>query len=172
MQEIFDFLAGNIIFVIIIIGAILRLLGGSKENEQEKRGQNPRPRQNPEPRPTATPSGGQRQRNNQPVKQNETAAQTISIEDQQQQQLERLAGRMNTSKDQSMDDLTGHSSNLGETFKQPKRNIDSHKEENYRKQIKGNLSRNGLVNSVIMAEVLGSPRAKKPYRSVIADRKR
>jgi len=38
------------------------------------------------------------------------------------------------------------------------------------KRVQNNLNRKGVVDGVIMSEVLGSPRARKPFRSVVAKR--
>ncbi|MUK87088.1 hypothetical protein GMD78_01550 [Ornithinibacillus sp. L9] len=169
MGELIDFFLGNIFFLVIVIGALLRLFSGnSNQNKEEQRKtQQNRPRQQTNPRPSTSPSRANTQRD---VKTNTTASQSISVEEQQKQQLEKLAGRMNTKMEQSIEDLSTNTTDLGETLKRPKKEATSLKEEDYRKRIKGNLSRDGLVNSVIMAEVLGAPRARKPYRSVISER--
>ncbi|SET61424.1 hypothetical protein SAMN05216389_11732 [Oceanobacillus limi] len=175
MESLFDFLFSNIVFVVIVIGALMRLFRGNAEDDggQQKR-QPERTRQQTNPKPTATPSGGPIQRNRQPKADYTTAETnpTHTLEEQQQQQLEKLAGRMNATIDQSMDELSSNTTDhIGQSLQKPKKQPSSKKTENYRKQIKNNLSRDGLVNSVVMAEVLGPARARKPYRSVIQERK-
>ncbi|WP_010650932.1 hypothetical protein [Oceanobacillus massiliensis] len=54
-------------------------------------------------------------------------------------------------------------------LKEPTRESVIHKEK-MKRQVVDNISAKGLVNGVMMSEILGAPRAKKPYRSILQDR--
>ncbi|SHF68138.1 hypothetical protein [Ornithinibacillus halophilus] len=160
----------EIIILMLILSALSKLFGGDKGQEKKKQQPPVRPRTQSTPRPTPTPSGGQSQRTRR-----ESTVQTISIEDQQKQQMERLAGQMRTTVDQSLNEYSNDEikkTSLSEPMKKHKKDVLNKKQANFKKRMKNNLHRDGLANSVIMAEVLGPPKARKPYRSVVADRKR
>ncbi|WP_174613848.1 hypothetical protein [Virgibacillus ihumii] len=42
----------------------------------------------------------------------------------------------------------------------------SDEQKQFKKRVRSNLNKKGLVNGIIMSEVLGKPRAMKPYNSV------
>lgn len=90
-----------------------------------------------------------------------------SIEDQRQKQLEKLAHRMDASLDPEEDEQYS-SANLGTKKKEHKLVSDSSivKQEKMKKRIRNKLNREGLIDSVIMAEVLGKPRSLKPYENI------
>lgn len=92
-----------------------------------------------------------------------------SIERQRLDQRQRSAERMDTETQKEMRKRK-HDSIIGGTNKVPENNL-SAKQKQFKKRIKRNVNREGLVNGIIMAEILGSPRATKPYRSVISQRK-
>ncbi len=82
--------------------------------------------------------------------------------------MERLANRYQTSAQQDIE-------NAEQKFKDliVDRNVE---EENpgkreMKRRVSGNLDGKGLVNGIIMSEVLGSPRAKQPYRSIVQKKK-
>lgn len=171
MDSIFDLIEGlfsNFYIVIVIIAGIIGLFKSNTEKQkQEQR------KTQTNPRPTATPSGANQRK---PERVRATRAeqqQTISmktIEEQQEEQMKRLAGKYNANAKQAVD--TSHTAFKGEnSLREPEK----HTSENHnqlKKQMRNNLGRKGLINGIIMAEVIGSPRAKKPYRSVIDERRK
>ncbi|MBP1947577.1 hypothetical protein [Virgibacillus litoralis] len=155
--------------VILIILAIIGGLAGFLKDKSDTNSNKQRRTANP-PKPSPTPSGGvgETVSNNQPQS---TVAKT-SIEEQQQEQRERLADRMNTDTQKALDErkhdaiITDNSDN-----KESDREL-SAEQKRFKRRIKNNLNQKGLVNGVIMAEVLGSPRATKPYQSVVKQRRK
>lgn len=47
----------------------------------------------------------------------------------------------------------------------------SAEQKQFKRRVRGNLNEKGLVNGIVMSEVLGKPRAMKPYKSVISKRR-
>ncbi|MFC4558855.1 hypothetical protein ACFO3D_11625 [Virgibacillus kekensis] len=119
------------------------------------------------PRPTPTPSGGAGR--HYPVEETETSD-TVTISKRQQEQRERLAERVNTATQVEMDNRK-HDSSIGEVTKRSHTDL-SKEQKQFKSQVKRNLSRKGLVNGIVMSEILGPPRAVKPYRSVIEQRRK
>ncbi|SDQ48851.1 hypothetical protein SAMN05216232_1790 [Virgibacillus subterraneus] len=155
--------------VILIILAIIGGLAGFLKDKSDTNS-NKQKRTASSPRPSPAPFGGAGETvsNNQPQS---TVAKT-SIEEQQQEQRERLADRMNTDTQKALDErkhdaiITDNSEN-----REPDREL-SAEQKRFKRRIKNNLNQKGLVNGVIMAEVLGSPRATKPYQSVVKQRRK
>jgi hypothetical protein len=187
MNELFEFLP----IIAFIVYGIIRAMGGAKDNEQQKKSN----RQNV-PKPTPTPSGGQnnpkrtvyRSSDSEVYKEKEhsrrNSKQTVYtstptndyVEEQQKQQVERLKERMNTGTNVSLESLSDQDLSIGPTIQDA---IKHHslqdknvKKEQFKKDVKTGLNYKGLVNGIIMSEVLGPPRARKSFRSVAADRRR
>lgn len=74
--------------------------------------------------------------------------------------------------------ISGSEINIGDNARNPERRVQKNTEEKNTKSrdvainMKTGMTREGLAKSVVMAEVLGPPRAVKPYRSIISERKR
>lgn len=173
----------NLFLVIIIISGLITFLGDSKrkQEEQKKKQSTPpknqtqsRQRKQRSPQEMRTRQQTQRKREQPRAERQvyrEGARPDISagsIEDQQKKQMERLANRYQTSAQQDIE-------NAEQKFKDliVDRNVE---EENpgkreMKRRVSGNLDGKGLVNGIIMSEVLGSPRAKQPYRSIVQKRK-
>lgn len=178
MGWIFD----NLFIVMIIISGIVAFLGDSKKKQEEQK-----KKQSAPPNKPAQPRQRQRRAAEETISRQQTqrkreqprAERKIyreearpemtnrSIEEQQQEQMERLANRYQTASQ-------GDIENLDHTFKDL---IVERKEEKanpgkreMQKRVSQNLDGKGLVNGIIMAEVLGSPRAKKPYKSILQKR--
>ncbi|MDY0405533.1 hypothetical protein P5G51_009095 [Virgibacillus sp. 179-BFC.A HS] len=93
-----------------------------------------------------------------------------AVTQQQQEQLKRLQSRMNTKQAiEQMGELDANN-HTALPFGKLKQNNASERNQNLKKQMKKRITGNGLVGGIIMSEVLGSPRAMKPYRSVVARR--
>lgn len=178
MEAIIDFIFSNFIIVLIIIGGITKLLGGDgKEQQTNRQGRPIEKRQQTTPSPRNT----NRSRSQQPTRSKTSSplGETISIGEEQQKQLEQLAGQMRTEAVQSFDDLSKEVASddkimssavtRNKTDNIAKKDRNKNKKE-VKRQMKKKLSRQGVTESIIMAEVLGPPRARKPYKSVIAER--
>jgi hypothetical protein len=105
----------------------------------------------------------------QPARQPVATKQTAAAGEQRKEQMKQLANRMNTNAKQAAEKQP-HEAFVGHTVEEPKK--DTYKKTEMTNQVKKNLTRKGLVDGIIMAEVLGRPRAHKPYRSLISERKR
>ncbi|RDW19232.1 hypothetical protein CWR48_09315 [Oceanobacillus arenosus] len=178
MGGFFQLIFDNIFVVIIIISAIMGLFGKKPEDAEKRKHQNNRPKpapnpvsrgqQNARPEPSRT-TGSKQTRGNVP-KPTKPMVSTISIEEQQKAQMERLKGTINSGENNAIDDLSHHA--FVEDPITTSINELSKVQANYKKQIRTNLTRKGLVNGIIMSEVLGSPRARKPYQSIVEQRKK
>lgn len=184
MEAIIDFIFSNFIIVLIIIGGLAKLLGGDNKEQQKKQtNQPPRPT---EARKQTTPIPGRPRaqqpkasRSTNPMGQPRSVGQSISIEEEQQKQFEQLAGKMNAESVHRLENLSDEITSGNEITDSAislnkKRSHHPPKHNKHRKQVKHQmkkrLSENGLTESIIMAEVLGPPRARKPYKSIIAQR--
>lgn len=92
---------------------------------------------------------------------------TTSMEDynnQKQQQLEKLKSNLDVDPKLYKKGNEASGNPLQEVVKL-NRKIATKKKSSTRMSIEKNLSKRGLAESIVMAEVLGSPRAKNPYQS-------
>lgn len=169
MEALFELLFSNPIFAILLIMGLIslfnRMMGGQNQEESETSGQ-------------STPSHtGERTRPPQRTKtdrDNErTTMQTTSIEEQRERQMAQLAGRMNTEMDAEEQENEKPSDNSMESPSKRIKETDasSHAKDKMKKRMRGKLNKQGLVDSVVMAEVLGQPRSRKPYQNVLTRRK-
>ncbi|MFC0299766.1 hypothetical protein ACFFIS_02860 [Virgibacillus soli] len=183
MADLFEFIAQNFVLIIIIVGGILKVLkeSSSSKQKEETTGRQQRPANPSRPRPVSpVPTQAQRVPTK-PVKQEQKqTVQTVSIEEQQQQQLERLAGSMRTTVDLPMSEIGDIQDNSLESgiehsailLERKHNQANDYHHEKFKSQMKNQLNRNGLIEGIIMAEILGPPRAQKPYRPVTEERKR
>ncbi|WP_067727375.1 hypothetical protein [Oceanobacillus damuensis] len=165
-----DWIFDNLFIIIIIVSALLGFFrnGNDQETTQKEK-------KRPAPPMTGRIPKAPPERKAQPRAERQVyregsrkpTVSTASIEEQQKAQMERLANKYNTVTD-SIEDLTSQSSR-GSNLKEPKRESTIQKQK-MKKQVVGNFEAKGLVNGIIMSELLGSPRAKKPYKTVIQDR--
>ena len=183
MGEIIEFIMGNMFLVIIIISGIIGFLSNNKEEQkkqqqrksQQQRPRAPKPAYEPNPTPTPTPSGPREAKPRQKVYQTKTKTNeedltmTSSIADEQQAQMERLEEKYGiTSTDLTDQDLVSQGLNLGESLVNTKDLTEE--QEVLKKDLRKSLRNKGLINGIIMSEVLGKPRSLKPYESVILER--
>jgi hypothetical protein len=170
MEAILEAIFSNFFLILVILSGIFSFF--KKNAEDQKKNNSPKQKTRPK---TVQPSSRQTETKTKtrPVytsKMEDTikeSVQQVSVEERQKAQMERLAEKFNTSKE------------IGRTIVQDTeigKSISNSKIKNS-KQIKKSanfnmrLKRNDLVQGVIFSEVLGSPRSKKPYRSVIEERK-
>ncbi|ASN05191.1 hypothetical protein [Virgibacillus necropolis] len=154
MEAIFDTLFGNILVLLAIVGGIVGFI--KDRNNKEKESTKPYS----VPRPTQKPSGGGNLANHMEVTEEQTKStvSTTSLREQFDASTHRaIEGGEH---DAIAEGMVGKSSSS------------SNKNNRMRKQISNNLSKQGLVNGIIMSEVLGPPRAKRPYRSVLTERRK
>ncbi|RDW21765.1 hypothetical protein [Oceanobacillus chungangensis] len=178
MGGFFDLIFDNFFIVVIIISAIMGLFGKKSEDAEKKKQQSNRPKPAPNPvsrsqrneRQEANPTAGSKQARSNTPQASKPMVSTISIEEQQKAQIERLKGKYNSGQNKAINDLSHHA--LVESRVTQSVSELSKEQANYKKQLRENLTRKGLVNGIIMSEVLGSPRARNPYRSVVEQRKK
>lgn len=169
MGWIFD----NLFIIIIIISGIIGFFNNSnekqKQQEKEKKKAPPqRPRRTvPERTPERKPQPVAEQRVYREERSRDTVS-TASIAEQQKQQMEKLASKYSAISNSKIEDLKSQT-NSGSILLEPEKET-SKKQERLKKQVVGNLGAKGLVNGIIMSEILGPPRAKKSYKSVLDDR--
>lgn len=158
VESLIQLIMDNLFIVIIIVAGIIGFFKNSSAEQEQDRKQTNRPG------PSQAPSGGsnqpQQRRNNET--QSNPSVPATSMEDKQSEQLGRLAKQLGTETKDAMEKLP-HDGIIGNTLREPNKD-NSRAEEALRGQVKKNLGKTGLVNGIIMSEVLGSPRAKRPYR--------
>ncbi|CEI84180.1 hypothetical protein BN997_04123 [Oceanobacillus oncorhynchi] len=178
-----DWIFENLFLIIIIISGIVAFLGDSKKKQEEQKKEQSRPpnkqapsrqRQQRSPQEMRTRQQTQRKREQPRAERQvyrEGARPDISaggIEEQQRKQMERMTNRYQTS---SQEDVEDAKQNFKDLIVDRKDEADSPGKNEMKKRVSGNLDGKGLVNGIIMAEVLGPPRAKQPYRSIVQRRK-
>lgn len=153
MEAIFDTLFGNILVLLAIVGGIAGFIKdkSKKADESSKR--------YPTPKPTKTPSGGYQVASDE-------GSQRMSMENQQGNVIDEQQGtHLHRAVKNGEHDAIPES-----TLRRPPH--DSDHKSRLKREIRHNLSKQGLVNNIIMSEVLGPPRATKPYKSVTAERRK
>jgi len=183
MDDLLELIFSNPLFLILIIGGLISLLKGGSGNKDGQQSQTQRSRQpqtvthNPSQTKTQTQTRQQRPQ----TKPRERIVRTTSVEEQRQKQLEQLTGRIGVdAEDKKNTDKKGaklsglESGTVADKRRQQEITSLHHAAQRKRvkKKFRNNLSREGLIDSVIMSEVLGSPRARKPYESVVNQRRR
>ncbi|ALX48121.1 hypothetical protein [Lentibacillus amyloliquefaciens] len=154
--------------IIFIILAIIASLSGFFKDNKDSDTKVP-PRRNNQPGPSPS-TGGNTGEWTQQEELPQSAEVPATIEEQQQEQRKQLAERMNTAgKEQA--EKRGHDAILRHNTRDSGNDL-SLERKRAKKQMRNNLTRTGMINGVIMSEVLGQPRAVKPYRSIIAERKK
>lgn len=170
MEKLIEFIMSNLFLIIIIIAGIMSFLGNQqkeKQNEQKKK-QGPQTRQSsiPPERKQAESRGQQLGRMS-----TESQAPMKSVEEQQQEQMERLADQFQTETKERVDELT-ENVDMESALKEIQTDNSQQEKQQLKRQMRDNLKGKGLMSGIIMSEVLGPPRAIKPYRNVIHERKR
>ncbi|GAB4073408.1 hypothetical protein GCM10028778_09260 [Barrientosiimonas marina] len=92
-----------------------------------------------------------------------------SIEEQQEEQRKQFADYVNPAGNSQTQEPAYHAPDQHNTRKTAEGLTSA--QQVMRKEMRHNLTREGIVNGVIMSEVLGQPRALRPYRSQVAQRK-
>jgi hypothetical protein len=166
MEWIFD----NLFIIIIIVSGLIGFFKNNETEEKKKETTKPVPPMSSRVPNTPPPVRREQPRAERKVYREGPKKPTIStasIEEQQKAQMERLAGKYGAITD-SLEDLTGQFS--GGSSLREQTEDSTVKRENLKKQVSTNLGAQGLVNGIIMSEVLGAPRAKKPFKTILQDR--
>jgi len=174
MEALLEAIFGNFMIVLIIIGGIVGFLKDKSEKGKQQKEQSESPLGTPNP--TAAPSAGRdyqtsRHKPVEPVRR-ESHHSAPSVGEQRAEQMKQLVGRMQTGTSKTPEDVQPKVIKGSTATAKRSKPVKSQRPDAFKKKFKSNLTRDGLVDSIIMAEVLGSPRATKPYRSVIQQRKR
>ncbi|MEQ6389377.1 hypothetical protein RZN22_08605 [Bacillaceae bacterium S4-13-58] len=163
MEEFIQFIFNNIFLIVIVLGAILTRLGkrDKKETSQSQRPNRPIQKTGPSPsqrtpqRPIQRPTVAQQQskmKNERPVSNSSTDL------DSEKQRIQEQKGRLE------------HANSIAASKKSEERNgiqPVTIKELRNKKEItisvNEQLNPKGLVEGIIMAEVIGAPRSMKPH---------
>lgn len=174
MEELISALLKNPFLVLLLLGGLFSMFKGKsgqdKEEKQVPRRQRSDGQQRKRPtsisdtiRKTMKTLEQEVQKSEQPQKK---PVQTMSVEEHRKEQLQRLSNQIASESSMHKESKSESQSIHSKTDKQ---SVDqSHNE--FKKVFKDNLTREGLTQSVIMAEVLGQPRSRQPYRSVVTNR--
>ncbi|HIV73639.1 MAG TPA: hypothetical protein H9895_00990 [Candidatus Pseudogracilibacillus intestinigallinarum] len=195
MDSFFDFIFGNLFFVIIIVAAIINFFNSAKKEEEKKRRQQQQRQQRRTNQPEQTRQQQEQKERKMPTfsdlqdqlkeqldqflepeekktpskkeKQStigvDHATETLeSIEEQRQKQYERLRSQYQSQSNE--EDVKEDLSALLKPKKAAKQDVSI--------AIEKKLTREGIVEGIIMAEVLGPPRALKPYDTNPMNRRR
>lgn len=166
MEDLFDAILRNPFLVLLIIGGIISFFKGKNEKQEDKKRPPETKPKRPEPRPV-----NQRKEviiKQEPPRAQEQRVERLTIEEHQQKQMESLMSRL-------------HTMEAPRSYERPndaniKREIEvqnlvsQYNHTKFKKSFVKSLNKEGLINSIIMAEVLGLPRAKQPYQSVAVRR--
>lgn len=177
MEQLIDLIFENPFLLVIILGALFSLFGGKKKEEQQEQRQrqnqrtgSQQQRQQQSQQPMRTKSNPSQPRQQVKKKTQEKRAPQLSIEEQRARQMARFASNHVTEHHSAEAD-----EKLVRADERRKTEIQnltsSYDQKRFKKEFKQGLTREGLINSVIMAEVLGSPRARNPYESIVSKRR-
>ncbi|MFA1820451.1 hypothetical protein ACDX78_09755 [Virgibacillus oceani] len=175
MEALLELIFGNFFIVLLIIVGILGFLrdNAAKQKEEERKKRS-RPTK-PVPQASRNPQSS-RDDSRTPVRDTldrarETVS-SVSVEEQQKKQMEKLADRFNTRANEKLDEVQEGVS-TGRSVLQEASKVDlSIEQEEIKAGVSQSLKGKGLINGIIMSEVLGPPRARKPYRSIITERRK
>ena len=149
MEHLFNLIFDNLWVVIILLGLVSSLFGGDKKQQKKK------PFSETTQMPTMT-------RSQQPK---------MEQKPQQVKKVQEVAGK-SLNKDSVKEELSAAQTYLAERaamLQQKKKQmparkpLETHQRTEKEAVARGTFSQNEVVNGVIMAEILGAPRAKKPY---------
>lgn len=148
-----------------IILVILAIIGGISSLFKDKLTEQPKKNPDQPSRPTPpVPDSSQGKQEDQ--SRYEPSQKEIEMQEQRDSQMQQLAERMNVNTEENEEE---HSVDLDNTLKEPTKEKKT-PETDMEKRVRNNLNRQGLIDGIIMSEVLGSPRARKPHQSAITKR--
>jgi vacuolar-type H+-ATPase subunit I/STV1 len=173
MEALLELIFGNFFIVLLIIFGILGFLRDNSAKQKEEEQRRRRTGQQRSPQSSQPSYSSQEDTHTGSRSTLEKARESISsstIAEQQQEQLDKLASQFNTKKSEVMSDMQEEFSDTKSVLREFNRDL-SKEQKQIKKGVSESLKGKGLINGIIMAEVLGPPRATKPYRSVISERK-
>ncbi|MFD1018800.1 hypothetical protein [Thalassobacillus hwangdonensis] len=181
MEALLDLIFSNMLIVIAIVGGLISWFRGMQGDEKEKRQPQKRPmQQKSEPSPSPTPSGPARRP--EPVRSERQPKEDKSgkkMEDYYREKVEEATQTLSTGVNKHTKGAIGDDSITGYTIGYETPNQDIHNAiPDYRHKSKArskkkpapslsvtrNLNRKKLSESIMMAEILGPPRAHKPHQ--------
>lgn len=167
MGGLIDLILENPLFLIILIGGIVSLLRGKSENTEENQPETKRPK--PAQAENAFEPSRQRERSRSAETIKTEPVASRSIEELRQEQMLRFSGQADSDEDQQVNKSRKISNKIR---KESTRSRDIRQNEKvFKNNFNQSLTKKGLVNSVIMAEVLGAPRSRRAYQTVITKRR-
>ena len=173
MDELINLVVKNPFILILIIGALYSLFKGKPKpetdnREQQQHQQREQRRQTIQNRKEQVQTSQRKEQKRSNQSKGQKLGQ-LSIEEQRERQMKRLKSQMASPEHQSFK----HKDNVAEKRREAEvqQLHNSLEQQKFKRKVKSGLTKEGLLNSIVMAEVLGPPRAKKPYKSVIEERK-
>ncbi|MFC0473468.1 hypothetical protein ACFFHM_23900 [Halalkalibacter kiskunsagensis] len=177
LENLFEFIAQNFIFVAVIVGGIIsmlgRLAGGGQQQEQRGR-QNQRPNQQPNQQreekvdwrdifrqEEIEPEREVKRQSHSP--QVESAPATITVEDDQLKRQQEIQDRYDELR-QKRENATRKGREIRDEMQSSNKNheqLDLHLNQ---------LSNKEAMKAVVWSEVLGPPRARQPHKTFIRKR--
>lgn len=161
MEGLFEAILSNPFLILLILGGIFSFFKGNPEKSQQEQ------QQRPSGRPTQTHTRTAQEKSTPVHIPQETNIDSLSIEEHRDEQMERLREQLNTG-EHRLPDISKSDSSAPKVVHSHET---SYKYNEFKKDMKRNLTKQGLIDSIVMAEVLGPPRARKPYRNIINERK-
>lgn len=185
MGGLLEFILANPFFILLILGGFFSLFRGNEKSTQQKRTQpSNQPRPTPQRAQRVEPQRAQRVEPNHPkqsqqaMRQSEAKQINTSVRERQSvsdRQLQ-MNRHVEATRLQQRSEYSHHrSKNVSQqtrknaVSKQPQLEIAS---PMMARRIKRKLTRQGLIDSIVMAEILGPPRARKRYRNLVSERRR
>lgn len=163
MGELIDLILSNPLLIILIIGGLFSLLKRKTEQPESENEPSRRPmpaeRRTPNERERARPSD----RQTKPAEPAKEMVETLTIEEQHQQQLDELKERLVVDQRRSSNQTERES--YVTRRRQRNNSVSKNENQTFKQRFKENVTPSGLINSVIMSEVIGPPRSMKPYES-------
>ncbi|MCT2537602.1 hypothetical protein NC661_01480 [Aquibacillus koreensis] len=158
MEDLF----GAIIPILVALGWLFGMF---------KKDDNDQPAKRPQPRPTPSPSGPNQTESPtiSDVQEEQSSTRVQTYYEQKQEQLDKLRNNMNADSNINSGKIERISS-INNQRNENKIEVSSTKKQS-KLSVKRNLTKRGLAESVVMAEILGPPKAVKPYRSVVQNRR-
>ena len=173
MGELFDTVLKNPFLLIIIIGGIISFLKGKSGKPEEEEGKQPSSNSKPVETSSQTPSPfGREQRTGrkQPIKRRvQETAQKVTVEEHRKEQMQRLSQQMSANQQRSMEERP----KVADATREHQINnlASNYTQDKFKNQFKKSLTPKGLIDSIVMAEVLGAPRARQQYQSPVLKRR-
>lgn len=165
MEGLFEAIFSNGFIILAAIAGIIGFFKDSFSKDTDKENE----RRTKPNKPVPPFGGGATKVGSQPTKRTEREGGSISAasaSEQKQRQMDQLAEQMGADLQEPIEDLVQQVQSV-----QSQRQVtEGHlQKQKMKRQVANNFTREGLINGIIMSEVLGKPRAKKPYRSVVSE---